>query len=184
MADDQELKLTVSLVDNATPGLLKLKDALQQIGASGTEKFKRDVDDIEKKSKQIGEHTGKIHEGVNEAVKGIGKFASSVSGLPLGEFAKLSWEATKGIGGFAAAMGGIPLLFGEVNELLGQFADRMSAMKLTSESVGIAAGHFKVLTQNLKDMGLGAEAAQRTVTGLMSFVARAIAWHAPDGIPS
>jgi hypothetical protein len=122
MPDQQELQLVVTLVDQASAGLRAIKGELQQTGASGADKLKQGAEDVEKHSKNIGENTRKIHEGINEALRDITKFASQVTGLPLREFTKIAGEATKGVGGFTVAMGAVPPLLYELNNLVGEFA--------------------------------------------------------------
>jgi uncharacterized protein YoxC len=172
VADEQELQLVVSLVDEATPGLLKLKGALQETANAGMEKFKRDVEDIEKKSKSVGEHTGRIVGGINEASKSLAKFASQVSGLPIAEFAKVSGEATRGAGGFAVALGSIPPIIYELNESVKEFADRMSSLDTKAKALALPAGQFKELTKQIHDMGLETERAEDMANNLLTALSR------------
>jgi uncharacterized protein (TIGR02594 family) len=170
--ETQELQLVATLVDQATPALLKLKGLLQDVSVSGLEKFKRDVEEIEKKHKQVAEHTGKIHEGVEEALRGITKFASQVTGLPIAEFTKLTGEATKGIAGIAAGLASIPFLLHEVNESLNEFSERMGTISTRSKALAMDAGQFKVLADQMTKFEYSAEEAGQTVNNIFQSLTR------------
>jgi hypothetical protein len=169
MADEQELKLSVSFVDNATPGLLKLKQTLQEIGGGDVfGKIARDVQQLEQHAAKVQVSGKKVHEGITESTKELAKFASQISGLPLAEFGKLAGDATRSVGGLSLAIAALPALFLETNETFKQFADQMGSLDVKARSVGIAAGELKKLGEQVQErIGGSFESAETKVTSFL-----------------
>jgi uncharacterized protein (TIGR02594 family) len=156
MPEQQELQLVLSAVDNATPKLSA---------------FKREFEDWGKSSKRA---TDQISTGVSGALKEINKFAGSVTGLPLGQFARIAEEATKGIGGFTTALALVPAALWEANNALKEFSDRMTSLKLHAESIGLLTGEMKALSDQMTRMAnIPTAQGQQMVSSVVTWIARA-----------
>jgi hypothetical protein len=70
MADQEQLQLVVTFVDQASAGLRALRNELQQTSTTGGDKLKRDAEEIEKRANGLGEHTRKLREGISEGGAG------------------------------------------------------------------------------------------------------------------
>jgi hypothetical protein len=79
---DQELKLTVSLVDNATPQLKNIKSEMQGLGSSETHGAMRRSAEH---AKNLGDHIGKLGHDIEHVSKHfIPEFVRGVGGVATG----------------------------------------------------------------------------------------------------
>ena len=76
MAEQEELRLTVTLADNASAGLAKLNEEIKQLGSGAgqqhIEKFKRETGEITGKVKQMGAEVGEALQGPRHAAQRSG----------------------------------------------------------------------------------------------------------------
>jgi hypothetical protein len=149
MAEYEELRLTVSLVDNASAGLAKLNEQIRQLGsganATHLEKFKRQQEDITGKSKEMG--------AVVEALSG--KIGATILRFT-------SW---------AGAIEGIRFGIDAATEKLREFTNAQIALAQVSAQTGIVPAQFKDMSEQMQRAGLSAAQAERNIRGIMGAMA-------------
>jgi len=164
MPTEQELQLIVKLTDQATPGLRALKQEIANLGQGGDfAKLNEVVNHIAAQHGKMGEHAKGLTTEINAAVRELGKFASGITGLPLGEFGRSVSEMTGGIGGFATGLAALPGVLLEVVEAINSFAERTTHINTMAGSVGLLAGQFKVLSDQVHEAGFSIERSQQLV---------------------
>jgi hypothetical protein len=146
--EQEELRLTVSLVDNASAGLAAMKSQVQQITGGSTmaqlESFKRSQAGM---ASQIKELTGVVMGGEKAMIGFIGKF---------------------GVAGAAIASAGALAGYGLSN--LKEFADGVHNIAIKAQTLGIGGAELKSLRRQFEDAGLGAADADKAVGGLTQAV--------------
>lgn len=171
--ESQELKLIVTLVDNATPGLLKLKQAVQQTIGGGTDAFKSQVDEVGRHVQRLGDEHRKIREGIGGATKDLVNFASQMTNLPIADFARLAGSAALGFGGIATALAGIPLVLREMEERLDAFVKKTTDVQRRGAAIGMDPAQFRVMTEQLKQFRIEGDEAQNLITGIFDTLSKA-----------
>jgi hypothetical protein len=137
MPEQDELRLTVSLVDNASAGIVALRGQIAQLGSGATagqmEKFKRSQEEMGKQIKELTELT-------------LG-----------GEKAMVGFIGKLGAAGAAATV-----VIGAMTEA----ANKMHEFRRAGETLGIPAEHIKNIVDQLRKMNIGNEEANQLVDGL------------------
>jgi hypothetical protein len=148
MPEQEELRLVVTLVDNASAGVLKLKESIKDLGEGASvrhvEKFKRETEDL---TKLIGEFskTGEA------AFKVLGAFR----------------------GGLIAGAGSLALFGFEIaNQIksLGEYTDKLRNLGQLGKDIGISPAAIKNIEEQLKVFGVTAD---QTDAALARFAQRA-----------
>ena len=148
MAEFEELRLTVTLVDNASTGLATLRQNLRALGGS------ENRDALERMSKQV-EHLGTQMKGVQEhAAKATG--AMNALGRQIGTT----------VGALAGAFVGNFMLKG-----LRDFTDEVIRLDTAAKTFGVGGANLKALVEQMKVMGVDGDAATRTVTSFQTALA-------------
>jgi N-acetylmuramoyl-L-alanine amidase-like protein len=138
MAEQEELRLTVNLADNASAGLSKLNEEIKQLGSGAgqqhIEKFKRDTADLTTKVKGMSAEVG-------EAFKGLGMLRSGLA-----------------LGGAGMALFGYELIKG--TKLIVEYANQIRALNQAARQIGVNPGQYKDVLEQLKAFGIdGGKAA-------------------------
>jgi hypothetical protein len=132
MAEQEELKLTVTLVDNATAGLEKLNEQVAKLGGNtqATQRFKRENDEVASAVK-------KMSGGMGEAFQSLGMmrlgFAGGAAGLAL-----FAFEMARQIAG------------------LKEYTDKLRGFGAAARKIGVDASELKNLTDQFKNVGVEA----------------------------
>ena len=135
--EQEELKLTVSLVDNASAGIQKLRQEI--LGLSGGEADKS-FELFKRKHREIGEQV------------------KDVTGALLGgEKAILGYIARFGTLGLAASAGAAGLQ---------QIAESINNISRLGQQLGVPAANIKNVVDQLRRYGISAQDAMELVTGL------------------
>ena len=149
MAEQEELRLTVNLADNASAGLAKLNEEIKQLGSGAgqqhIEKFKRETGEITGKVKQMGAEIG-------EAYKGLGMLRS---GLALG----------------AAGIALFGLEIARQSKALVEYADKIRALNQAARAIGVNPGQFKDIQEQLKVFGISGETAAASIAAVSGKIA-------------
>ena len=147
---DQELKLTVSLVDNATPQLGQIKSAMQGLGSSEAHGALRRTSEH---TKNLGDHIGKLGHDVEHVAKHIlPSFITGVGGIATG-FLAVGLAAEKGM------------------EQIRDFSKEMSVLDRVTKDTGQSAGTVKGMLETFQRSGIGLGQATINIKGLAAAVA-------------
>ncbi len=83
--EQEELRLTVTLVDNASAGLGKLNEGIKQLGSgsaqAGVEKFTRHTDELSKVTKKLTGDWGEAFKGLSMLTQGWVAGAAGIAGM-------------------------------------------------------------------------------------------------------
>jgi hypothetical protein len=172
-SQDQELKLVVNFVDNATPQLQRFRAQLNETASAASQSFGRNTEELEKRSKRITENAKGIHEAVTQATKGFSRFATEVTGLPLERFSKTIEGASRGIGGFGLAVGAIPLALYGIGKSLDEFGKKMVDLDVNAKALGVPVGTIKNLVDQLGQYGLSGSEAMQNISGFIKSIEEA-----------
>lgn len=140
--EHEELKLTVTLVDNASAGLSKLKEQLKDLGGGGqgqrnVEKIGKDTADLEKQFKSFGGTLG-------DTFKSLASLRTS----------------------YVAAAGGLGLFAHEMLqgvEAVGKYSDSIRNMAQLGAKIGVDPGVIRNISDQLKIFGVSGEQAQASI---------------------
>jgi hypothetical protein len=136
-SETEELKLVVSVVDNASSGLEKIVEKAKELGGSGVREAQHKMAEGTKElHKIVQEITG----GFGDATKALGLFRLGAMGAAGGILA-LSIAAKEGIGA------------------VGEFANEMRKMQRAAEKIGVDPGQFKGLIEQFNAVGISTEEA-------------------------
>src|SRR5262245_10992303 len=138
---EEELRLTISLVDNASAGVARIRSEFQQLSSGSTaahvESFKRHQGEV---AKQITE-MGHLAEGGGRAILGfISRFGPA--GAAIGAVAGTTYVAAKN---------------------LAEYASKITDLGNRAKVIGISPGVLKGIEEQFEAIGLSAEDADRNV---------------------
>src|SRR5258708_2417919 len=149
MAEQEELRLTVNLADNASAGLAKLNEEIKQLGSGAgqqhIDRFKRETTELTNKIKGMSGEVG-------EAFKGLGMLRS---GLALG-------AAGIALFGFEIA---------RQSKVLIEYADQIRALNQAARQIGVNPGQFKDVQEQLKAFGISGETAAASIAAISGKIA-------------
>ncbi|MBR0879617.1 uncharacterized protein (TIGR02594 family) [Bradyrhizobium barranii subsp. barranii] len=142
---EEELRLTVSLIDNASAGIAKLRDELQNLGsgatAQGMEKFKRDQSSVRENAKGL-------QSTISVLVAGFGTFGKTMVGVA-GYTAAFGFEIQK-----------------QIRDLQG-WAAGLREIQQVARTLGVSGGHLKNMIEQFAVVGISADTVVKNV-GKMS----------------
>jgi hypothetical protein len=142
--EQEELRLTITLVDQASVGLESIKAHWEQLttgpAAAHMETFRR-------KQSEIGEQIKKI----SEAATG-------------GERAMLAFVGKMGLAGFAVAK--ITELAGEGVKALAEYDASVTNLANRARAIGVQSGVLKGIEEQMETFGISVADADKTVKGL------------------
>jgi hypothetical protein len=149
MPEQEELRLTVTLADNASAGLEKLNEQIKQLGSGASqqhvEKFKRETNEL---TRIVKDMTG----GVGEAFKALGMLR----------------------GGFAAGASGIALFGIEVVRQikdLQAYSDKIRQLNQEARQIGVNPGQLKSVLDQLEAFGISGDAAASSIASVAAKIA-------------
>jgi hypothetical protein len=149
MAEQEELRLTVNLADNASAGLSKLNEEIKQLGSGAgqqhIEKFKRDTADLTTKVKGMSAEVG-------EAFKGLGMLRSGLA-----------------LGGAGMALFGYELIKG--TKLIVEYANQIRALNQAARQIGVNPGQYKDVLEQLKAFGIDGGKAASSLANISEKIA-------------
>ena len=149
--EQEELRLTVTLIDNASAGLDKLKDSLKEIGG-GSGGGNKHIQKFNEETKAVSETVKKMSGEIGEAFKNLGMlrlgFAGGAAGLAL-----FGFEMTKQI---AAVV---------------EFADKIRALNQQARQFGISPAQLKNVTEQLQAFGISGETAVASIGAVSAKIA-------------
>jgi len=163
-AGDDELRLTVTLVDNASAGLRQLQGQLQSLGggqsADNMTRMRRHIEETQRGLKPFLENIEKAGKGIiPEFASGMLRGASAMTAFTL---------STVGvIGGLGAVTAGIVA----ANKAYGEMAEKMLEMGRLQTLTGINTAQQEKIVELYEQMGLKASDATRDMTGAASALA-------------
>ncbi|MCA1452128.1 hypothetical protein I6F35_02725 [Bradyrhizobium sp. BRP22] len=147
--EEEELRLTVSLVDNASAGIAKLREEMQSLGsgstAQGLEKFKREQASLKESAKGL-EGT------ITELVGGFGTLGKTMVGA-VGYTAAFGLEVARQISG------------------LKEWAAGLREISLVSQALGVGGGHLRNVIEQFKIAGISAETTVANVGKMSAAIA-------------
>ena len=150
--EQEELRLTVTLIDNASAGLDKLKDSLKEIGGGGSGGGNRHIQKFNDETKSLTENIKKMGGEVGEAFKGLGMFRLGLLG---------------GIGGLAA--------FGaEVKKQmvdLAEYTDKLRGVNQAARQIGVDPGQLKNIIEQFKAVGVSGDTAVSSIDAISAKIA-------------
>jgi uncharacterized protein (TIGR02594 family) len=145
----EELRLNVSLVDNVSSALERIKSSLQNLGGgpsgAGMDRLKRQSQELTGTIKGL---TG----GFGEAATAIGKFAGPV-GLAAGAVVGLGVAVAKALSG------------------LRDYANEMDRLGKMATQTGLSAGQIKSMSEAMERSGISADKATANLSGLAGAMA-------------
>jgi uncharacterized protein (TIGR02594 family) len=149
--EQEELRLTVTLIDNASAGLDKLRDSLKEIGG-GSGGSNKHLEKFTEQNKAVTETVKKMTGEMGEAFKSLGMlrlgFAGGAAGLAL-----FGFEMTKQI---AAVV---------------EFADKIRALNQQARQFGISPAQLKNVTEQLQAFGISGETAVASIGAVSAKIA-------------
>src|SRR5215471_8869554 len=148
MAED-ELKLTVTLVDNATPQLGRIRGAMNELGGSGVHNALRES---HKHTQNLGSQIGKLGHDVEHVAKHI---------LP---------SFITGIGGAATGFLALGLAGEKALDSIKEFSKEMVGLDRVAKDTGLSAGQIKNMVEVFQRAGVSAGQAQNNIRGFASAV--------------
>ena len=150
MANEQEeLRLTVSLADNASAGLEKLNEQIKQLGQGAgpqhLEKFKRETGDLQSRLKAFGQEA-------DGAFRGLGLLRA-------------------GLGAGAVAVGTLSAAVIKQIKELGDYTDKLRAVAIAARTIGVNPGQLKNLTDQFQEVGVSADTATSGIASVSQKIA-------------
>ncbi len=142
--EQEELRLTVTLADNASAGLEKLQAQIKELGGGGAGGNKH-VEKLNEGTKALTETVMKMTGSFGEAFKSLGMlrlgFIGGVAGL-----AAFGYEMAKQI------------------KDLGEYTDKLRGLGQLGKDIGIDPGAIKNISEQLKVFGVSAEQSEASLT--------------------
>ena len=149
MAEQEELKLTVTLADNASAGLAKLNEEIKQLGSGAgqqhIDKFKRETTEMATKLKAMSGELG-------EAFKGLGMLR----------------------GGLAAGGAGLALFGFEIAKqvkALQEYSDKLRGVNQAARQIGVDPGELKNIIEQFKAVGVSGDTAVSSIDAISAKIA-------------
>ncbi|QIG93805.1 N-acetylmuramoyl-L-alanine amidase [Bradyrhizobium sp. 6(2017)] len=147
--EQEELRLTVTLADNASAGLTKLNEEVKLLGSGAgqqhLEKFKRETGELQQKIKGLGNEIG-------ETFKGLGMLR----------------------GGLAAGAAGLALFGFEImrqSKALVEYAEKIRTLNQQAKQIGVSPSQYKDVIEQLKAFGISGETAANSVSAVSAKIA-------------
>jgi hypothetical protein len=143
--EQEELRLTVTLADNASAGLEKLQAQIKELGGGGGAGGNKHVEKLNEGTKALTETVMKMTGSFGEAFKSLGMlrlgFIGGVAGL-----AAFGYEMAKQI------------------KDLGEYTDKLRGLGQLGKDIGVDPGAIKNISEQLKVFGVSAEQAEASLT--------------------
>jgi hypothetical protein len=146
MAESDELRLTITAVDQASP---VLKDLSAQISAISGGAAKNNLDIFRGSTKQANEQFRTFGEDIKKASEQV---------IP---------PFIRGIGGIATAFVGVAFATDRALKGLSDYARAATNMAAAAEKVGTSTAQYKGMVELLERSGLSASAAESNIQGLV-----------------
>jgi hypothetical protein len=147
--EQEELRLTVTLADNASAGLGKLNEEIKQLGSGASqqhiEKFKRETSELTGKIKSM---TGEV----GEAFKSLGILR----------------------GGLAAGSAGLALFGFELvrqSKALIEYSEKIRALNQQARQIGVNPAQLKDTLEQLQAFGISGEEAASSIGAVSARIA-------------
>jgi hypothetical protein len=143
--EQEELRLTVTLADNASAGLEKLQAQIKELGGGGGAGGNKHVEKLNEGTKALTETVMKMTGSFGEAFKSLGMlrlgFIGGVAGL-----AAFGYEMAKQI------------------KDLGEYTDKLRGLGQLGKDIGVDPGAIKNISEQLKVFGVSAEQSEASLT--------------------
>ena len=143
--EQEELKLVVTLVDNASAGLGKLQDQIKELGGGGGAGGNKHIEKLNEGTKALTETLSKMTGSFGEAFKSLGMlrlgFIGGVAGL-----AAFGYEMAKQI------------------KDLGDYTDKIRNLGQLGKDIGVNPGAIKNISEQLKVFGVSAEQSEAAIS--------------------
>ena len=153
MPDQQEeLRLTVTLVDNASAGLEKLKAQLKDIGGEGEGGGGKHLAKLGDQTKSVGEAVKKMAGGFDEAFKSLGMMRLGIAG-----------------GAAGLALFGVEIMRQIKN--VGELTDQMRAIGQAAKNIGVDPAQLKSVIEQFKEVGVSSETAMGSIQAMTAKIA-------------
>ena len=153
MAEFEELRLTVNLIDNASVGMRNLNTQIVQLGGAVDKSLKPVLDAATKQMKLLAMETRETNKAVGEIRKDLEHFGNSL--IQIGQQA--------GLIGQIGAIGGLVGIIGGINSALGVFGQKMLELREASTTAGLVPDQFMNIARQLQTMGYTSEQANAQV---------------------
>src|SRR5262245_750038 len=142
MADFEELRLQVTLVDNASAGIAKLRTELAQLGLGSTagSRLRRNNEDMANSFRFLG-----------LSAQQSARLVSFGAGVMTGSLMQIGHEMGRAI------------------KMLPEWSEKMRAAGIAAQSVGASAGQYEYVVRKMQEYGMTAEAAAKSVHGLADY---------------
>jgi N-acetylmuramoyl-L-alanine amidase-like protein len=149
MPTDQELQLRVSLIDEASAGIAKLRDELRQFT---TGEAKKNLERIKQEQAEFGKQ-----------IKELGELAAS-GGRGLTSYIGKFGAAGAAFGGFAASLG-VGL------HVLKDYADKIVDLTNKAKVIGMNPAELKSIIQQYERLGISASTTEKSLAGFSGVLA-------------
>jgi hypothetical protein len=147
---DEELKLTVTLVDNATPQLNRIRGAMQELGGGQTHNnIRRTNEEIKNLSELLRKFSPELD-----------KLASNI--LP---------EFLLRVGGMASGFALLGLAAVEGTKSISEFSSEMVKLGRAAKETGVEAGVFKQMQMHFKLFGVEAAESEKSIKSMAAAMA-------------
>ena len=153
MAEFEELRLTVNLIDNASVGMRNLNTQIVQLGGAVDKSLKPVLDAATKQMKLLAVETRETNKAVGEIRKDLEHFGNAL--IQIGQQA--------GLIGQIGAIGGLIGIIGGINSALGVFGQKMLELREASTTAGLVPDQFMNIARQLQTMGYTSEQANAQV---------------------
>ena len=143
--ENEELRLTVTLADNASAGLEKLQAQLKELGGGGSTGGNKHVEKLNEGTKALTETVSKMTGSFGEAFKSLGMlrlgFVGGVAGL-----AAFGYEMAKQM------------------KDLGEYTEKLRGLGQLGKDIGVDPGAIKNISEQLKVFGVSAEQSEAALS--------------------
>lgn len=162
MAEEEELRLVVTLDDQASAALGQLRNQLEVLGRSNvTAKQNENITALKRGAKEAGQEIG----GLMRSMQGL-SIASEAANVTLRSFAGLL-----GAGGVG---GGLIGAIGLVDFGISKFATSVIKLSDAARMAGVSTGQLKVLTDQMEKFGYSTEEAESTASNFFNTINNAL----------
>jgi hypothetical protein len=147
--EQEELKLIVTLVDNASPGIDKIVEKTKEMGGPQVREAHRRMSEG---AKELTAHIAQMTGGFNEAFKSLGMFRLGLAGGAAGVIG-LGFAIKEGISG------------------LKEYTDELRKMQQVARNIGVNPGQFKALIEQFNAVGVATEDAMQGISDMAAKIA-------------
>ena len=148
---EEELRLTVTLVDNASAGLDKLKEQLRDIGG-GSQGQQHLQKKFRKETQELSATVKKMSGGLDESYKSLGMMRSGLAA-----------------GGAALALFGFELM--RQSKALIEYSDKIRALNQAARQIGVSPAQLKDVTEQLEAFGVKGDEAVASIGAVSAKIA-------------